>query len=134
MAGTPFDFRKAKRVGADIRSNHQQVAFGKGFDHNWVLNSAAGDTGVILAGELSDPVSGRVMQVWTSEPGVQVYTGNFFEGSIYGPSGRAYRMGDGIALETQHFPNSPNQPAFPSTVLRPGQEFNSTTIYKFTTR
>ena len=74
------------------------------------------------------------MQVWTSEPGVQVYTGNFFEGSIYGPSGRAYRMGDGIALETQHFPDSPNQPAFPSTVLRPGQEFNSTTIYKFTTR
>ena len=132
VEGTPFDFRKPKRIGDGIRSDHPQVVCGKGFDHNWVIQPGTKDSGeVIQAAVLSDPASGRTMQVWTSEPGIQFYSGNFLEGSNYGPSGRAYRMGDGIALETQHFPDSPNQPAFPSTVLRPGEEFRSTTVYKF---
>lgn len=132
VAGTPFDFRKAKRIADDIRSDHQQVVFGKGFDHNWVINHPSGQAGnLVKAGELSDPASGRCMEIWTTEPGIQFYSGNFLDGSNYGPSLRAYRMGDGLALETQHFPDSPNQPTFPSTVLRPGEEFRSTTVYKF---
>ncbi len=132
VEGTPFDFRKAKRIGADIRSDHQQVVFGKGFDHNWVINHPAGQSGsLVKAGELSDPTSGRCMEIWTTEPGIQFYSGNFLDGSNYGPSRRAYRMGDGLALETQHYPDSPNQPSYPSTVLRPGEEFRSTTIYTF---
>jgi len=132
VEGTPFDFRAAKRIGDDIRSDHQQVVFGKGFDHNWVINHPGGKHGTLVkAGELCDPASGRCMQIWTSEPGIQFYSGNFLDGANYGPSRRAYRQADGLALETQHYPDSPNQPAFPSTVLRPGEEFLSTTVYTF---
>jgi aldose 1-epimerase len=130
--GTPFDFRKAKRIADEIRSDHPQVVLGKGYDHNWVINHASeAGAAPVKAGELSDPASGRCMEIWTTQPGIQVYSGNFLDGSNYGPSRRAYRMGDGLALETQHYPDSPNQPAYPSTLLRPGEDFRSTTIYKF---
>jgi len=132
VAGTPFDFRQPKAVGADIHSDHPQVAFGHGFDHNWFVRRASpADTSLVKAAEMTDPGSGRSMQVWTSEPGIQFYSGNFLNGSNYGPSHRAYRQSYGLALETQHFPDSPNQSAFPSTVLRPGTVFNSTTVYRF---
>ena len=132
VAGTPLDFRAPKQIVDDLRSDHQQIIFGKGFDHNWVINRPTDAGSAILqAGELSDPASGRRMEIWTNEPGIQFCSGNFLEGSNYGPSRRAYRQGDGAALETQHFPDSPNQPGFPSTVLRPGEQFHSTTVYKF---
>jgi aldose 1-epimerase len=134
VAGTPFDFREAKTIGADIRSDHEQVVFGTGFDHNWVIQRPSlDDQSLVKAGELSEPVSGRHMEVWTTEPGLQFYSGNFLNGENYGPSRRAYRQGDGLALETQHFPDSPNQPGFPSTALYPGSVYRSTTIYKFLT-
>jgi aldose 1-epimerase len=132
VAGTPFDFRKPTAIGDGIRSDHQQVVFGKGYDHNWVIQRPSlEDQSLVKACELTDPGTGRLMEVWTTEPGIQFYTGNFLEGSNYGPSHRAYRQADGLALETQHFPDSPNQPAFPTTVLRPGGAYQSTTIYKF---
>lgn len=132
VAGTPLDFRQPTRVGERIRSDHQQVVFGKGYDHNWVINRPSpADRSLVQAAEVSDPTTGRRMQVWTTEPGIQFYTGNFLDCSNYGPSRKAYRQADGLALETQHFPDSPNQPAFPTTVLRPGETFQSTTVYKF---
>ena len=132
VEGTPFDFRQPKAIGADIHSDHPQVAFGYGFDHNWVIRRASlQDTSLVQAAELTDPLSGRSMQVWTTEPGIQFYSGNFLNGVHYGPSHRSYRQSDGLALETQHFPDSPNQPEFPSTVLRPGAVFRSTTVYRF---
>jgi aldose 1-epimerase len=132
VAATPFDFRQPKAIGADIHSDHPQVAFGLGFDHNWVIRREdPADTSLVKAAELTDPGSGRSMQVWTTEPGIQFYSGNFLNGANYGPSRRAYRQSCGLALETQHFPDSPNQPGFPSTVLRPGEVFQSTTVYRF---
>jgi aldose 1-epimerase len=131
VEGTPFDFRQPKRIGRDIREATQQIRFGRGYDHNWVLN---GDEGMHRAARLYDPESGRVLTVRTEEPGVQFYSGNFLNGTRVGYSGRAYRQGDGLALETQHFPDSPNQPDFPSTVLRPGEVYDTTTVWRFTTR
>lgn len=130
VAGTPFDFRAPTPIGARIRSNHQQIVYGKGYDHNWVL-SRQDETALVQAATLHHPASGRRLEVWTTEPGVQAYTGNFLSGAIYGTSGRAYRQGDGIALETQHFPDSPNQPSYPSTVLRPGDVYDTTTVFRF---
>jgi aldose 1-epimerase len=130
VAGTPFDFNRTTAVGARIRDNHPQLVIGRGYDHNWVLDRRD-STSLVVAGRLTDPDSGRVLTVRTTEPGMQVYTGNFLDGTLYGTSGRAYRQGDGIALETQHFPDSPNKPNFPSTVLRPGQVFTSTTVFGF---
>jgi aldose 1-epimerase len=127
VAGTPFDFRRLKRIGRDIRDNNQQLQIAHGFDHNWVLNGS----GMRLAAFAEDPHSGRTLTTLTTEPGVQFYTGNFLVGDLVGTSGHAYRQSDGFTLETQHFPNSPNQSSFPSTVLNPGQTFSSTTIYKF---
>jgi aldose 1-epimerase len=132
VEGTPFDFRAPKRIGDDIRANHPQLAFAAGFDHNWVLNRSG--AGLALAAELYDGLSGRKMQVWTTEPGIQFYSGNYLGGKQYGPSGRAYRQSDGLALETQHYPDSPNHPEFPSTVLRPGEVYLSTTVFKFSTK
>jgi len=101
-------------------------------DHNWVLERPSfEDTPLILAATLSEKESGRVLEVWTTEPGIQFYSGNFLDGSIYGTSHRAYRQGDGLALETQHFPDSPNHDNFPSTVLRPGETYQTTTIFQF---
>ncbi|MDT3728549.1 aldose epimerase family protein [Streptomyces sp. DSM 41972] len=132
VAGTPFDFRRAKPVGRDIRTAHQQLLYGQGFDHNWVL-----DKGVTArpehAATLRDPASGRTLRIATNEPGLQFYSGNFLDGTLVGSGGRVYRQGDGLCLETQHFPDSPNQPAFPSTVLRPGETYRTTTVHSFGT-
>lgn len=131
VAGTPFDFRKPKPIADGIRSDHEQIVFGRGFDHNWVLRRPSfDDTSMILASAMCEPTSGRVLKVFTTEPGIQFYAGNFLDGTLYGTSDRAYRQGDGLALETQHFPDSPNQPDFPSTVLRPGETYETTTIFK----
>ncbi|MGW7520781.1 aldose epimerase family protein [Streptomyces sp. NPDC054796] len=130
VARTPFDFRRAKPIGQDIRVPHEQVLFGKGIDHNFVL-----DKGITPRPErfvtVTEPTSGRVMRIATTEPGVQFYTGNFLDGSAVGTSGAVYRQGDGFCLETQHFPDSPNQPGFPSTVLRPGETYRSSTLHYF---
>jgi len=104
-----------------------------GYDHNFVINRPASAGALLPAAVAEDPKSGRELRVWTTEPGVQFYSGNFLDGSLVGTSGKTYRQGDGFTLETQHYPNSPNQPNFPSTVLRPGQKFTSTTIYDFST-
>ncbi|WP_031507333.1 aldose epimerase family protein [Streptomyces megasporus] len=132
VAGTPFDFRRAKPIGADIREAHEQILFGQGYDHNLVL-----DKGITAEPEhiatVTEPVSGRVMRIATTEPGVQFYSGNFLDGTLEGTSGRVYRQGDGFCLETQHFPDSPNQPSFPTTVLRPGQTYRTTTVHSFST-
>ncbi|MFI6204910.1 aldose epimerase family protein [Streptomyces sp. NPDC051041] len=130
VAGTPFDFRRAKPVGRDLRAAHPQLIAAQGFDHNWVL-----DKGVTArpehAATLRDPASGRTLRIATNEPGLQFYSGNFLDGTLTGTSGRTYRQGDALCLETQHFPDSPNQPSFPSTVLRPGQTWRTTTIHSF---
>ncbi|MEV5881299.1 aldose epimerase family protein [Streptomyces sp. NPDC052020] len=130
VAGTPFDFRRAKPVGRDIRAGHPQLVLAKGFDHNWVL-----DKGITARPEhiatLRDPSSGRTLRIATDQPGLQFYSGNFLDGTLTGPGGSVYRQGDALCLETQHFPDSPNQPSFPSTVLRPGQTYRSTTVHTF---
>jgi aldose 1-epimerase len=132
VAGTPFDFRSFHAIGERIRGDHEQLVFGRGYDHNWVLNPGHGHR-LNLAAKLVDPSSGRVLSILTEEPGIQFYSGNFLDGTLYGTSGRQYRQGDGLALETQHFPDSPNKPQFPSTVLRPGETYSTTTVYAFST-
>jgi len=134
VAGTPFDFTKATAVGARIEQNDEQLKFGKGYDHNWVLDKKAGSAAPSLAVEVYEPTSGRVMSVYTTEPGVQFYTGNFLDASITGKDGKVYGRRSALCLETQHFPDSPNHPDFPTTELKPGQKFHSTTIYRFSTR
>ena len=131
VAGTPFDFRSPHAIGARIRNNDEQLVFGRGYDHNWVLNRAAGSRNMIRAANLRDPSSGRILTIRTTEPGIQFYSGNFLDGTLYGTSGHAYRQSDGLALETQHYPDSPNKPNFPSTRLDPGQTYDTTTIYAF---
>jgi len=132
VAGTPFDFRAFHRIGDRIRGNHEQLLFGRGYDHNWVLDRGS-KTGLVVAARLRDPSSGRQLTVSTTEPGVQFYSGNFLDGTLYGTSGREYRQSDGLCLETQHYPDSPNHANFPSTVLRPGETYESSTIYGFST-
>ncbi len=130
--GTPFDYREPHPVRDALRdASSPQVVMARGFDHNMVIDRPTGDTSLVQAARLADPASGRVMTVETTEPGVQVYTGNSLDGAVAGYSGRLYRQTDAICFETQHFPNSPNVPAFPSTVLRPGETYRSTTIYRF---
>nr|WP_221375130.1 aldose epimerase family protein [Actinoplanes polyasparticus] len=129
VAGTPMDFREPVAVGERIRTGDEQLSHAGGYDHNWVLDRS--DSALTAAAEVSDPVSGRTLTVSTTEPGLQFYSGNFLDGTMIGTSGRLYRQGDGLALETQHFPDSPNQPAFPSTVLRPGGTYRSTTVWQF---
>jgi aldose 1-epimerase len=131
VAGTPFDFRRAKSVGRDIREQNRQLLIGQGYDHNFVLN---GGRRMHSAARLYEPDSGRVLRVRTEEPGLQFYSGNFLDGTLVGSSGHVYRQGDGLALETQHFPDSPNQPQFPSTVLRPGEQYDTTTLWRFSAR
>jgi len=132
VQGTPFDFRKATAIGARINQQDEQLLAGKGYDHNWVLNRSG--SGLTLAAEVYDPKSGRVMEVRTAEPGIQFYTGNFLDGTITGAGGKVYRQRYALCLETQHFPDSPNKPAFPSTVLRPGQKYQTTTVFRFSAR
>ena len=136
VAGTPFDFSSfhtiGERIGDASAPQGDQLVLAHGYDHNWVLNKS-GPTfaGLRFAAQAMDPASGRLLTVWTDEPGVQFYSGNFLDGHLVGISGHTYRQTAGYTFETQHFPNSPNQPNFPSTVLKAGQTFNTTTIYAF---
>ncbi len=131
VAGTPFDFRSPRAIGARIAEDEQQLRDGYGYDHNWVLNKST-PKALELAARLRDPASGRVLEVWTQEPGLQFYSGNFLDGRLSG-KGRSYAYRSGICLEPQHFPDSPNQPSFPSTILRPGEEYSTVMSYRFTT-
>ncbi len=132
VAGTPFDFRHPTPVGAHIRDDDVQLIQAQGYDHNWVIDKGAG-SGPTFAARLFDPTSGRTLTVLTTQPGVQIYTGNFLKGA-YAGNGGIYRQTDGITFETQHFPDSPNQPSFPSTELKPGQTFHETTLFSFSVR
>jgi aldose 1-epimerase len=131
VEGTPFDFRTKTKIGDRIDADHEQIKRGGGYDHNYVLNRTS--EGLALAARVEEPTTGRVMEVHTTEPGVQFYSGNFLDGSITGKSGHVYNKRNGFCLETQHYPDSPNQPSFPSTVLRPGEEYTSRTVYTFST-
>jgi aldose 1-epimerase len=129
VAGTPLDFREPTAIGARIREEHPQLLAAHGYDHTFVLDRA--EPGALVpAARAWEPSSGRVLEVETTEPGVQLYSGNFFDGTLVGAGGRAYRQSDGFAIEPQHLPDSPNQPGFPSTVLRPGETFRSTTVFR----
>ena len=138
VAGTPFDFREPTAIGARIREDDQQLLFGQGYDHNWALDreddgmreGSDSEDALEEAAVLEDPDTGRTLTVSTTEPGLQFYSGNFLDGTLVGTSGRIYRQSDGLALETQHFPDSPNQPQFPSTELLPGQTYDSTTVFE----
>jgi aldose 1-epimerase len=135
VAGTPLDFTTPKPIGERIRVGFEQLVFAHGYDHNFVLNRPGPeDRGLILAAVAEHPASGRAVEVFTTEPGIQFYSGNFLTGARVGTSGRLYRQADGFTLETQHYPDAPNRPAFPSTVLRPGEVFSSTTIFRFSTK
>ena len=132
VAGTPFDFTKPHAIGERIRdASSQQIVFGRGYDHNFVLNSQGSK--LVRAAHVWEPTSRRTLDIYTDQPGIQFYSGNFLDGTLIGTSGNFYRQGDGFALETQHFPDSPNHANFPSTVLRPGQKYATTTIYAFDT-
>jgi len=132
LDGSPLDFRHAEKIGARINQADEQLKRGNGYDHNYVLNKTAGELG--LAARAYEETSGRLMEVFTTEPGVQFYTGNFLDGSITGKGGWVYQFRNGFCFEPQHFPDSPNQPNFPSTVLKPGQTYKNTIIYKFSIR
>ncbi len=132
VAGTPFDFRSPRVISGGLRSSHQQMVYGRGYDHNFVLNRKTGNE-LEMAARVYDPSSGRAIEVWTTEPAMQFYTGNFVDGTLVGSSGGTYRQGDGLCLETQHYPDSPNQSNFPTTTLKPGDTYKTTTVYKFTT-
>ena len=132
VAGTPFDFRKPKAIGKDLKADDEQLKFGLGYDHNWVLDRKT--DGLETAAVLYEPKSGRVLEVITEEPAIQFYGGNFLDGRLVGKSGKAYRHRSGLCLETQHSPDSPNKPDWPSVILRPGETYDTTTIYRFSTR
>lgn len=131
VEGTPFDFRQPTAIGARIDQDQEQLKLGGGYDHNFVLNGSGGGSGLHLAAKALDPESGRTLTVTTTQPGVQFYSGNFLDGTLTGISGASYPKHAGFCLETQHFPDSPNQPSFPSTTLRPGQTFHSETVFTF---
>lgn len=132
VKGTPFDFLTAHTIGARINQDDEQLKFGSGYDHNYVINGRMGT--LRQAAVAYEPGSGRVMEVWTTEPGIQLYTGNFLDGTLIGKSGKAYQRRSGFCLETQHYPDSPNKPTFPTTTLKKGATFRSTTIYRFSAR
>ena len=127
--GTPFEFKRLRSIGARIDHEHEQLQVAGGYDHNFVLNGKRGE--LMLAARVSEPHSGRMLAVYTTQPGMQFYTGNFLDGSITGKGGVVYHKRHGFCLETQHFPDSPNKPHFPSTRLEPGQRYQHTTLYKF---
>jgi aldose 1-epimerase len=145
VVGTPFDFTRFHAIGERLRGNDQQLVFGRGYDHNWVLNQPSARAKIRhhggggskpslnLAAQLVDPSSGRALTITTTEPGIQFYSGNFLDGTLYGTSGHQYRQGDGLALETQHFPDSPNKPNFPSTTIDRTHPYATTTVYSFST-
>lgn len=129
VKGTVMDFTRPTPIGARIDGDYEQLKFGGGYDHNWVLNG--GGRSLTLAARVYEPTTGRVMEVLTTEPGIQFYSGNFLDGTITGKNGIVYKHRYGFCLETQHYPDSPNKPSFPSTVLRPGEKYQTTTIYRF---
>lgn len=129
VKGTPFDFNTPKAIEQDIHAENEQLAFGKGYDHNWVLNTKGDVTK--LAAKLSSPVTGITMEVYTNEPGVQIYTGNFLDGTVKGKNGIVYPQRASVCLETQHYPDTPNKSHWPSAILKPGQTYRSQCIYKF---
>jgi aldose 1-epimerase len=132
VATTPFDFRKSTRIGERINAEDEQLRFGKGYDHNWVLDSSGGK--LAESAEVYEPTTGRVLRVSTTQPGIQFYSGNFLDGTLKGKGGATYVHRGGLCLETQHFPDSPNHPSFPSTELKPGQHFHSVTVFSFSSR
>ncbi len=134
VEGTPFDFTTAKAMGRDIEQQNEQLTFGLGYDHNFILDKGGKDDAMTLAARVYEPVSGRVLEIHTTEPGVQFYCGNFLDGRLQGKSGKTYVHRGGFCLETQHYPDSPNQPNFPSTILKPGEELKSTTTFTFSAR
>ncbi|WP_409628449.1 aldose epimerase family protein [Gilvirhabdus luticola] len=131
VENTPFDFRIAKPIGQDISANIQQLKIGKGYDHNWVLNYQ--DKGIRFAASAYHPSSGRLLEVFTTEPGMQFYSGNILDAAYFGKNGVTYKDRTGFCLETQHYPDSPNQEEFPSVVLNPGEQYRSNTVFKFST-
>ena len=130
VEGTPFDFRTPHAIGERIAADHPQIGFGGGYDHNWVLNGTQ-DGDMILAARVIEPTSGRTLEILTTEPAIQFYSGNFLDGTITGKDGVTYQHRTGFCLETQHYPDSPNQPDFPSTILRPGEEYQTRTMFRF---
>ena len=131
VEGTPFDFRMPTTIGARIEANDQQIRFGNGYDHNYVLDRAPGESGLFPAAHVVEPTTGRMLDVSTTEPGMQLYTGNFLDGTLKGKGGHTYARRTGFCLETQHFPDSPNKPQFPDTILRPGETYRSKTVFTF---
>ena len=131
VAGTPMDFHTLSQIGARIEAKDEQLRLARGYDHNWIIDRTG--NGLVRAARVAEPKSGRVMEVWTTEPGIQFYTGNFLDGTITGKNGVVYQRRAALCLETQHFPDSPNRPEFPTTVLNPGETFTSTTGYSFAT-
>ncbi len=136
VAGTPFDFRISTPIGQRINQDDEQLKFGKGYDHNWVINMPPGHIPgqPVLQARVYDPSSGRVMEVWSDQPGLQFYSGNFLDGTIKGKGGWVYQHRNAFCMEPQHYPDSPNHPNFPSTELKPGQTYHSTIIYRFSVR
>jgi aldose 1-epimerase len=132
VEGTPMDFRQPHAIGERINNDDEQLKFGLGYDHNWVLNSSNG--ALALAARVHEPTTGRVMEVRTTEPGLQFYSGNFLDGTLTGKDGRVYQYRYGLCLETQHFPDSPNKPDFPSTILQPGETYGTETVYRFSAK
>lgn len=130
--GTPFDFRKPATIGARLNATDEQLRFGKGYDHNWIINKTS--PGLAVAATVYEPDTGRVLEVSSTEPGLQFYSGNFLDGSVIGKGGRVYAFRNGFCMEPQHFPDSPNKNEFPSVVLKPGQTYNNTIIYRFSAR
>jgi len=131
VKGTPLDFTKSTKMGARIDDSYEQIQLGHGYDHNFVLNSKPEQNGLKLAARVQEPSTGRILEVWTTQPGVQFYTGNFLDGSVKGKEGHVYKRRYGFCLETQHFPDSPNHPEFPTTILKPGETFHQKTVFKF---
>ena len=132
VEGTPFDFRVPKRVGDDINEDYTQLTFGNGYDHCWVLNNQ--NEGVRFVASAYDPLSGRSLEIFSDQPGIQFYSGNFLDGTLKSKDGGNYEFRSGFCLETQHYPNSPNQESFPSVILNPGEKYNTETIFRFSTR
>ena len=130
---TPVRFHHTPRIIGDrIEQEDEQLNFAGGYDHNWVINPS--DEALVLAATVYEPTTGRILECFTTQPGVQFYSGNFLDGASAGPDGRVYHKRTGFCLETQHFPDSPNQPRFPSTLLKPGEKYSQTTVYKFSSR
>lgn len=134
VKGTPMDFTTPTRIGSRIEDNYEQLQLGHGYDHNYVLNAKPKQNDLVLAARVTESTSGRILEVWTTQPGVQFYTGNFLDGSVTGKEGHVYKRRYGFCLETQHFPDSPNHPKFPNTILRPGETFHQKTVFKFSAK